>query len=516
MSKKSSESDQAQNAAQKIEVIRHGLDEMNLTEYPFASLWKNTELRTEILNEWETVHPRTGKVVKAFWRVTGDPKLGLPTARDEQLYLVLMELTREAGMQSPTVHCSRYDLIKRLGWSFCERDYDVLRDGLTRLKAVTITSQNAFWDAKKRTFRITGEGLLDSFNMESEDGGRKSARAGSAPDSYFCWSSLMFKSFQAGYLKTVDLDLAQSLSSPLALRLYRYLDKKAFGTRRHFEIGLAVLCERHLGMRTSPYPSKHKERLRTAHEELIACGFLQNAEYESMKTKCGEKVRYTFGPRKGQVLEAPAQEMAPGTASASDLAISEAEAQSTTDQPTLLELPLDAEPTVALTAAQEELLEQMLRLKISLAVAQDFLHSTAPDELRAQLDCLEDREPRDAAATFVRAVREQWELPGKYLQRQEAQERAKKAQTTQESGQALKAAQRAATAQQRASQKVEEEKLDVLWEHMALAERQKLDAEARARLGVLGQTGRASGALRAMRRNLMREQGLVAAPDESD
>ena len=505
MSKKSSEPSQAQNTSQKIEVIRHGLDEMNLTEYPFASLWKNTELRTEILNEWETTHPRTGKVVKAFWRVTGDPKLGLPTARDEQLYLVLMELTREAGMQSPTVHCSRYDIIKRLGWSFCERDYDVLRDGLTRLKAVTITSQNAFWDAKKRTFRITGEGLLDSFNMASEDGGRKSARAGSAPDSYFCWSSLMFKSFQAGYLKTVDLDLAQSFSSPLALRLYRYLDKKAFKTRRHFEIGLATLCERHLGMRTSPYPSKHKERLRPAHEELIACGFLQSVEYESMKTESGEKVRYTFGPRKGQALEAPA----------SDPAGSLAKAHSTPAQPALLELPLDPEPA-ELTAEQEKLLGQMLGLKISPVVAQSFLHSTGPEELQAQLDCLEDREPRDSAATFVRAVREKWELPGKYLQRQEAQERAKKAQTTQESHRAQEAAQRASTAQQRASQKVEEEKLDVLWEHMVLAEREKLDAEARARLGVLGQTGRALGALKAMRRNLMREQGLVAAPDEAE
>ncbi len=520
-----SENSRQPKKAHRVEVIRHGRDEMNLVEYPFASLWKNTEPGTEILHEWETTHPRTGKIVKAFWRVTGDPQLGLPTVRDEQLYLVLMELTQEAGLTSPLVHFTRHDLIKRLGWSHCQREYDMLRDGFTRLKAVTITSQNAFWDAQARSFRITGIALIDQFDILEEQPGRKSAQQSPLPLSIFKWNDVLFDSFQAGYLKALDLTFAQSLDSPLALRLYRYLDKKAFNARRSFEIELTALCERHLGMRTSPYPSKHKERLRPAHEELMARGFLQSVEYEPMKTRKGEKVRYTFSSRKGQTTEGPVSEPASDLPSAStDVApLPKASTPSTVIQgtpipsivvqPTLLELPPGPNPAATLlTPEQEELLQRMLHLKISPAVAQGFQQDVSEEELRLQLDCLEDREPRNRAAIFVKAVREGWEAPPRYLERLEAQERVQKEREGQESAQATRAAQKAAEGQRRASQELEEVQLDALWEQMEPAAREQLDAQARERLGVLGQVGNAQGALKAMRRNLMREQRLAVGP----
>lgn len=514
MSEKFEGSEAPAKQPSEVQGVRQGRDEMNLAEYPFASLWKNTELGTEILHEWERVHPRTGKIVKAFWRVTGDPQLGLPTARDEQLYLVLMELTHEAGMKSPTVHFTRYDLITRLGWPHNQKGYTLLREGFTRLKAVTITSQNAFWDARSRSFRITGDGLIENFSILQEDLGRKSSRELPTPQSFFKWNDFMFDSFQAGYLKSLDLTFAQSLSSPLALRLYRYLDKKAFKGRRCFEVELTALCERHLGMRTSPYPSKHKERLRPAHEELISRGFLQNVEYEPMKTKNGEKVRYAFASRHRQRVE----DVAPKPLAEPEVVTPDPETITASGAagPTLLELPSGRDSAAStLAPEQEELLGRMLCLKVSPAVAQIFLRDASEEELRLQLDCLEDREPRDPAATFVQAVRGRWELPSKYLERQEAQERAKRAQTAQESDKALKAAQRASTGILRASLQREEAQLDILWEKMTAQERERLDSEARIRLGVLGRTGGAQGALKAMRRNLMREQGLIAEPVEA-
>lgn len=41
-----------------------------------------------------------------------------------------------------------------------------------------------------------------------------------------------------------------------------------------------------------------------------------------------------------------------------------------------------------------------------------------------QLDCLDDRNANDAAAVFVKSVRETWSLPETYVSRLEAQERA--------------------------------------------------------------------------------------------
>ena len=414
----------------KVEVIRHGRDEMNLVEYPFASLWKNTEPGTEILHEWETTHPITGKTVKAFWRVTGDPKFGLPTPSDEQLYLGLMELTQEAGVQNQVVHFTRYDLLKRLNWPDQQQYYDAVRDAFTRLLAVTITAQNAFWDAKARSFRTVGFSLLDNFDILEERRGRKKSGQNELPLSFFKWNDVLFDSFQSGYLKTLDLDFALSLKSSIALRLYRYLDKKSFDARRTFEVELATLCERHLGMRPNPYPSKYKERLKSAHDELIARGFLESVSYRAMKTKKGDKACYVFTPRQQRIVlrETIVEDASSPKISAEQIWSSQS---SCPVQPGLLskdksqaggEQPGDDEQSVP------DLLQQMLALQVSPEVARELLQNTPAEDIKVQLDCLSDRAPKDAAAIFVKAVREGWSLPSKYLKRQKFPENAHNSQ----------------------------------------------------------------------------------------
>ena len=60
----------------------------------------------------------------------------------------------------------------------------------------------------------------------------------------------------------------------------------------------------------------------------------------------------------------------------------------------------------------------------------------------------------------------------------------------------------------RASVAEEESRLDAVWTSLGENERHELDQIATQKLGVLARTGRAHGALLAMRRNLLRERGL--------
>ena len=99
----------------EMEIIRVGKDEVNLVEYPFAALSTKPSAGFVIEHEWETRHPITNRAVRARWRVAGDPELGLPNTTDERVYLVLMELTREAGL-AQEINFKRYDIFKRLGW----------------------------------------------------------------------------------------------------------------------------------------------------------------------------------------------------------------------------------------------------------------------------------------------------------------------------------------------------------------------------------------------------------------
>ena len=514
---KSKSKDAALRTGRTTEIRRLGKDELNLIEHPFAILWQKEANDAVIFYQWDAKHPTTGRVLPASWMVSGHRDFGLPNAADERVYLILLELTREAGFGQQTINFSRYDLLTRLGWDHGHRSYDMLERAFERLQGVTITAKNAFWNPKTRSFVNTGFNIIDNYHIETEKPGRKGAQR-DLPVSFWRWNDVIFASFQNGYLRTLDLDFALDLKSDIALRLYRYLDKKAHVGRGGFEIELFNLCIRHLGMKPSPYPSKLKERLKPAHDELIARGFLKSVDYQSMKTEKGVKVCYRFAWRGQEALKARDEigvergQHAPGEQS--PLLLIEPTAPGDGTETDAADNALEiAESEVAtgsdskgLRPEQSELLARMIALKVSSDVARQLLNSTSADTLRLQLNCLDDREPRDPAATLVRAVRQEWELPAKYLERHKAQNRAQNAKAYQESRKTQKAHEVALAEQEKALQEAEAERLDKMWEKLDVATQQKIEDEARQKLGVLGRSGRAQGALQAMRRNLLRER----------
>ena len=86
---------------------------MNLVEHPFGSLSKEKDTRIIKLT-WTARHPISKKEMIASWQVTGHAELGLPTANDERVYLVAMELTRECGWNR-RVHFTRADFSEKIG-----------------------------------------------------------------------------------------------------------------------------------------------------------------------------------------------------------------------------------------------------------------------------------------------------------------------------------------------------------------------------------------------------------------
>ncbi|HEY0075920.1 MAG TPA: replication initiator protein A [Abditibacteriaceae bacterium] len=285
------------NKSNESESLLLGKDEMNLVEHPFAILKHGSQDRNVIRQSFEKVHPRTGKTVKSLWEVTGHSEQGLPGPTEERLYVALMQITREQSPREKTIYFSRGDLMNRLGWSHTKQYYEALATAFTRLAAVTIRADRAFWDAAREDFYATVTfHVLEEVHISNEPPGRRAQNA--LPLSSFSWGDTIFQSLQAGYLRSLDTDFALSLNLPLSLRLFRYLDKhrrgKGRAERQSFSIGLKRLCEIHLGMAPSKYNSKHKERLKPAHEELMARGFLASYDFAPMKTKDGEKVTYHF------------------------------------------------------------------------------------------------------------------------------------------------------------------------------------------------------------------------------
>jgi hypothetical protein len=99
------------------------------------------------------------------------------------------------------------------------------------------------------------------------------------PLSSFSWNEVVFRSFRAGYLKRIDMDLFRRLESPVAKRLYRLLDKRFYHKPR-WEFDLRELACEHVGLSRRYDAGQMKRKLRPAIAELEETGFLLSMSME--------------------------------------------------------------------------------------------------------------------------------------------------------------------------------------------------------------------------------------------
>jgi hypothetical protein len=109
---------------------------------------------------------------------------------------------------------------------------------------------------------------------------------------------VLFKSFQVGFIKKLDLDFYLDLESAVTKRLYRYLDKH-FWYRSRIQVNLFTLAHEKIGVsRNYVYASSLRQQLEPALEELKMRGVISGFEF-SGKGRATEIVIYAaIAPRK--------------------------------------------------------------------------------------------------------------------------------------------------------------------------------------------------------------------------
>ena len=101
---------------------------------------------------------------------------------------------------------------------------DSIEQGLTRLKALTIKYELAWYDKVKAAVEPV---LITGIVAEAKLVRRKGRpRRDELPDSYVQWTKTFFQTITAGNLTDVDLDLYFSFSRPGTKHLYRHLNKR--------------------------------------------------------------------------------------------------------------------------------------------------------------------------------------------------------------------------------------------------------------------------------------------------
>src|SRR4051794_31840705 len=214
---------QATQLAQVADAMheREGRDEMNLAEYPIALLADRSP------NDVKTVvyHDKDETLT-----ITGSDLLGLPTALDVDVIIGLLHLTKtKSNFESTTVHFTRYELLRILGWPDRGYYYERLTESLNRWVGVTLVYKKSWWDNETKTKGNHSFHILDAaVVVEQEQRRGCRSRQLPLPLSSVRWSGEFFRSFQANNLKRLDLQLYFSLQSAISKQLYRFLDKRFY------------------------------------------------------------------------------------------------------------------------------------------------------------------------------------------------------------------------------------------------------------------------------------------------
>lgn len=264
-----------------------GRDEMNLVEFPFGPITAG-ETKT-----FEVEHPVFDKAlnreVNRKLLITGSDAFGLPRPIDDQVLMGMKALTYESGFKSRRVEFSRYHLCRTLGWAPDGRSYQRLEDAFDRIAGTTLKFKDSWWDKgasewKSKTFHLIEE--VELCSKDRLDRTRMKNRKSAQSLCTFVWGEVIWKSFQDGYMKKMDMEMWRRISSKrrkeVPLRLYRILDKR-FYRQSHTKFNVRKLCVGTLGVSKDYAPSQMIRVIKRAADWLVECDFLREVRINDGK-----------------------------------------------------------------------------------------------------------------------------------------------------------------------------------------------------------------------------------------
>ena len=270
-------------------------DEMNLVEFPFGPI---TTGSTKTLEIDHPVYDRQLKrVVNRRLIITGADAFGLPRPIDEQVLIGLKALTHEAGFRSRKVQFSQYQLCRTLGWTPDGRAYERLEESLDRLAGTTFKFKDSWWDQGDQEWKSHTFHLIENVELCSRSRLQKHralTKRQSLALCHFVWNEVVWKSFQDGFIKSLDMGMYRKISEgrrrEVPLRLYRILDKR-FHKTTQVTCELQKLCVGKLGMSPNYSPSQMVRVLKRATKWLIECRYLRDVTW---KEQNGSVVSVSF------------------------------------------------------------------------------------------------------------------------------------------------------------------------------------------------------------------------------
>ena len=288
-----------------------GRDELNIAEFPIAAVSRRISPETKTLFFEDSIWDgNLGEKVHRKLSISGSDLLGLPNAYDDEVILGLIQMTkRYNNFESPTVHFSRYDLIKVLGWPNNGQSFRRIEEALDRWVGVTLYLKKAWRDKDAQkwisdTFHILEHvRLVDRIDIKQSRAQRSEDAQMEFCLSSFTWNRVIFNNLRSGNLKLIDLDLYRRLENSAAKRLFRFLDKR-FWSESQLRFNLRDLACNKIGFSRSYDIGQLKRNLLPSIKELEDNGFLKAMDRKDRFVKISKGVWEVIFIKNSQTLAA--------------------------------------------------------------------------------------------------------------------------------------------------------------------------------------------------------------------
>jgi plasmid replication initiation protein len=201
----------------------------------------------------------------------------LPGTFDQDVYVEILHRYGEAGFPSDgTISFTLHSFLRSIGRKVDGRTYEQLRSALTRLERTILESP-----LDERFTVLTSVSIERRRLADREQFTLFPVLTASEPgDARVTISPLIRENIAAGCTVTLSSPLYQSLTSPVARRLYRLMEVAREMGMVTWRVGLEELAEQ-LPL-TQRYPSHLQRVLQPAHEMLVAAGVVRSALFRQI------------------------------------------------------------------------------------------------------------------------------------------------------------------------------------------------------------------------------------------
>jgi plasmid replication initiation protein len=231
-----------------------------------------------------TYSPSTG----GRWRVLPSPGDRLPGTFDQDVYVEILHRYGEAGYPDDgTVSFTLHSFLRSIGRRVDGRTYEQLRSALNRLERTTLESTGVYVSARgpqpldDRFTILTSVAIERRRLADREQFTLFPVLTASEPgDARVVISPLIRENIASGSTVTLSSPLYQSLTSPVARRLYRLIEVAREMGMVTWRVPLEELA-RQLPL-AQRYPSHLQRVLQPAHEMLVAAGVVRSAQFRQI------------------------------------------------------------------------------------------------------------------------------------------------------------------------------------------------------------------------------------------